>query len=114
MPFYLVNHTSLIEADNEQAAAEKVLENMGSGDVRFSVKYDDNVTQVLLKTKSSAMEKADADEEVLPESLREDEVVGPIGRGERAIHSSRSWTRGPTPAAFAVLVLGISIGLMIA
>ncbi|MBP2562385.1 hypothetical protein J2T08_006093 [Neorhizobium galegae] len=51
MPFFLVNHTSLVEADDEIAAAQRTLARLRDGDKQtFTVKFDqENVTQVVLQ-----------------------------------------------------------------
>lgn len=42
MPFYLVTQTSLIEADNEQAAAQRGIDKIRSGgQVTVAVKFDE-------------------------------------------------------------------------
>ncbi|WP_064682817.1 hypothetical protein [Rhizobium bangladeshense] len=51
MPFFLVNHTSLVEADDEIAAAERILKRLRDGGAQtFTVKFDEeNVHQVVLQ-----------------------------------------------------------------
>jgi hypothetical protein len=51
MPFFLVNHTSLVEADDEIAAAQRTLARLRDGGKQtFTVKFDEeNVTQVVLQ-----------------------------------------------------------------
>lgn len=51
MPFLLVNHTSLVEADDEIAAAERTLTRLRDGGaVTFTVKFDEeNVHQVVVR-----------------------------------------------------------------
>jgi len=42
MPFYLVTHTSLVEADDEQAAAQKAVDQIRAGGaVKVTVKSDE-------------------------------------------------------------------------
>lgn len=50
MPYFLVTHTALVEADDEVAAAETVVRNLYKGkDVAFTVKFDDeNIRQVVV------------------------------------------------------------------
>ncbi|MBU1313117.1 MAG: hypothetical protein KJ947_21430 [Alphaproteobacteria bacterium] len=50
MPFYLVTHQSLVEADNDQDAALKALEKIGSSDrLEFKVKLDETtITHVAI------------------------------------------------------------------
>ncbi|MCR5942697.1 hypothetical protein FG152_18030 [Ochrobactrum sp. XJ1] len=50
MPFFLVTHRSLVEADSEQDAAVKALEKIESGrKLEFEVKFDEaTITRVVL------------------------------------------------------------------
>lgn len=64
MPYYLVTHTSLVEAENEVKAAEQVLMNLRSDDtVQFLVKFDEATIKAVVvasadggKGKNPAME----------------------------------------------------------
>ncbi|CDZ56647.1 hypothetical protein [Neorhizobium galegae] len=51
MPFFLVNHTSLVEADDEIAAARRTLARLRDGGKQtFTVKFDEEtVNQVVLQ-----------------------------------------------------------------
>lgn len=66
MPYFLVSHTSLIEADNERAAAEATLLALQHARrITFSVTVDqDSVTRVVLEPPArqipEALEEADA------------------------------------------------------
>lgn len=59
MPFYLVTHRSLVEADTDQDAAVKDLEKIeAGGKLSFEVKFDeDTVTQVVV-TRERAIPKS--------------------------------------------------------
>jgi hypothetical protein len=50
MPYYLVTHTSLVDADSEIAAAQKVLTGLQTDEsVGFTVKLDEeNTTEIIV------------------------------------------------------------------
>jgi hypothetical protein len=56
MPFYLVTQTSLIEADDENAAAQKAIDQIRSGkQVTVSVKFDETtLSHIVVPAKSEA------------------------------------------------------------
>lgn len=79
MPFYLVTQTSLIEAEDENAAAQKSLDEIRSGEqVKITVKSDDaSLSHIVIATKSkdvpsldaAGLESAEGDQAVLSQPL---------------------------------------------
>ncbi|WP_149343476.1 hypothetical protein [Neorhizobium sp. P12A] len=69
MPYFLVTHTSLVEADDAAAAAKTVVRNLRDGkDIAFTVKFDDeNVRQVVVSARDLDLAEARFDRTV-PES----------------------------------------------
>jgi hypothetical protein len=67
MPFYLVTQTTLIEAEDEERAAEKTLLRIReSGEVGFCVKYDDaNTKQILVPSPASTSPEASVRQDVI-------------------------------------------------
>lgn len=121
MPFYLVNHTSLVEAGDENAAARMVQAKIRDDDVLFTVKYDEHkITQVRLQAPPAAENVSGSSDDLLGHSLNEGvegqlEVVAMPEAGEKADGGIANfcWVRTQAPGAIAILTLGILIGLAI-
>lgn len=81
MPYYLVTHTSLVEAKDEEAAARVVLEKIRSGEAtEFLVKFDDaHVRRIVLSIAAGpqSTDRPDALPTPLATSLIETEVIDP-------------------------------------
>lgn len=74
MPFYLVTQTSLIEADNEQAAAQIAIDQVRTGNqIEVAVKADETtITFVVIPAKVAAVKEVLETKAILPDN---DEAV---------------------------------------
>lgn len=96
MPYYLVTQTSLVEADDEAAAAEQVLATLQDAQqVTFTVKFDENnIRQVLVQRRPPPVviaepEATDAEDAASSASVAPPQRVptsseGPISSGARS------------------------------
>lgn len=100
MPFYLVTQTTLIDADNEEAAAEKTLSRIRAGnEVAFSVKYDDATIKRVLVSRP-ALTSAEA-------VIRQDITVLHF-QHPQDFHTA---TRRPMPLASLLMLFLTGFGL---
>jgi hypothetical protein len=118
MPYYLVTHTSLVEADDEVAAAEKVSAEIRHGrETTFTVKFDDqNIKQVAISHRGEAV-----DESALPAGATQVDKnpphlpvpldVRPTSRETMVAEKSSSRPGISVPAALALVAFGIAITL---
>ncbi len=119
MPFYLVTQTSLIEANDEHAAAETALEKITTAHVvSFAVRLNEDDTTYLTISRSE-----DAGQN-LPQAgclAREASLSGPILTTRGEVHApdtgepaSKPTVRlvVPATAVFALVVMGASIGFI--
>lgn len=113
MPYYLVTQTSLVEAKDEVAAAEKVLVQLQEArEVTFTVRYDENTVQQVTVRRTGSPER------VRPEpNVKEDEASSAaVGVVQQAPPSEprppTGSTAQPPVAAFAVFITGALVGMV--
>ena len=86
MPFYLVTQITLIEAEDENAAAQKSIEEIRSGkQVKVTVKSDEaSVSHIVVAAKSEDVPNlkvaSPEREEHCPASLSEPHLIGKTGK----------------------------------
>lgn len=82
MPFYLVSHTSLIEADNEDAAARQVRDKLRTQPARFTVKYDEEtITTVELQGYGPVLQERPAQPNGHSDASESEEAAASPGEG---------------------------------
>ncbi len=113
MPYYLVTQTSLVEAKDEVAAAEKVLAQLQeASEATFTVRYDENTVQQV------TVRRIGLPERVRPgPNVKEDEASSAaVGVVEQAPPSEPRLPTGstaqPPVAAFAVFITGALVGMV--
>lgn len=110
MPYYLVTHTSLVEAENEVKAAEQVLMNLRSDDgVQFQVKFDEATIKAVVVASADGGEGKKPAMEDGPSPLNQMQAVLDHGGARQGVsvppHRLRS-SRKAIAAGAALFVAG--------
>jgi len=116
MPYYLVTHTSLLEAEDEVKSAQKALMKLKSdATVEFTVKFDDtNIRQVLVTDTSLTASRSAEDPRPKLQAMQTIDCRPPvIDRDEICVSTHWPLTAKGFIVGFGLFAAGLSIGVVI-
>lgn len=114
MPFFLVTHRSLIEADSDREAAVRALEKIENTDkLAFEVRLDEaNITHVVLDARRVEREPSENDERLASSEQRE-VLIAPADAGQHLMGSSPPAGELMRPDKATAAIVAIFLGSLV-